>query len=95
MIKHLLPFLLCLVFRIYLCAQDVAVESPSQPSQVAPDAEELTRLLQQFLERASRNEVAVHDRFWADDLIYTSSSERRIGKADIMREVCAESGKAA
>lgn len=32
----------------------------------------------------------MHDRFWADDLIYTGSAGRRIGKADIMREVRSE-----
>lgn len=29
----------------------------------------------------------MHERFWADDLIYTSSAGRRIGKTDILREV--------
>ena len=51
---------------------------------------ELTKLLQDFLAGAGRNDVAMHDRFWADDLIYTGSIGRRIGKADIMREVRAE-----
>ena len=32
----------------------------------------------------------MHDRFWAEDLIYTSSSGKRIGKADILRDVRAE-----
>jgi hypothetical protein len=54
-------------------------------AQTAPDAEELTRLLKEFLAGASRNDVATHDRFWAEDLIYTGSSGRRIGKTDIMR----------
>ncbi|HEU0175480.1 MAG TPA: nuclear transport factor 2 family protein [Blastocatellia bacterium] len=56
-------------------------------AQTAPDADELTRLLKEFLAGASRNDSATHDRFWAEDLIYTSSSGRRIGKADIMRDV--------
>jgi ketosteroid isomerase-like protein len=56
-------------------------------AQTAPDAPELTRLLQDFLAGASRNDVAIHDRFWADDLIYTSSNGSRMGKADIMRDV--------
>jgi len=56
----------------------------------APDAPELTELLRTFLDGASRNDVALHERFWADDLIYTASAGRRIGKADIMREVRAE-----
>src|SRR5262245_32009393 len=52
----------------------------------APDAAELTRLLNEFLQGASRNDAAMHDRFWAEDLIYTGSSGRRVGKADIMRD---------
>lgn len=53
----------------------------------APDAAELTRLVQEFLAGASTNDAAVHERFWADDLIYTGSSGRRVSKADIMRDV--------
>ena len=56
-------------------------------AQTAPDAAELTKLLQDFLAGAGRNDVAMHERFWADDLIYTASAGRRIGKADIMKEV--------
>src|SRR5215813_7857879 len=60
--------------------------APSLCAQSAPDAAELTRLVKEFLDGASRNDAAVHDRFWADDLIYTGSSGRRIGKADIVRD---------
>ncbi|HEU4509838.1 MAG TPA: nuclear transport factor 2 family protein [Pyrinomonadaceae bacterium] len=56
-------------------------------AQVAPDAADLTKLLNDFLAGASRNDPAVHDRFWADDLIYTRSAGRRVTKADIMRDV--------
>lgn len=59
-------------------------------AQTAPDAPELTKLLQDFLVGASRNDAAMHERFWADDLIYTASAGRRIGKADILKEVRAE-----
>ena len=55
-------------------------------AQPAPDAPELTKLLQDFLAGAGRNDVAMHERFWADDLIYTASAGRRIGKADNLRE---------
>jgi hypothetical protein len=55
-------------------------------AQTAPDGAELTKLLKDFLAGASRNDAAIHDRFWADDLIYTSSSGRRMGKADIMSD---------
>lgn len=40
-------------------------------AQTTPDAPELTKLLNDFLAGAGRNDVAMHDRFWADDLIYT------------------------
>jgi len=56
-------------------------------AQTAPDAGELTRLLNEFLAGASRNDPAVHDRFWAEDVIYTGSAGKRRGKADIMRDV--------
>ena len=56
-------------------------------AQTAPDAAELTKLLNDFLAGASRNDPAAHDRFWADDLIYTRSAGRRVNKADIMRDV--------
>ena len=56
-------------------------------AQAAPDATELTKLLHDFLAGAGRNEAAMHDRFWADDLIYTSALGRRKGKADILREL--------
>lgn len=55
--------------------------------QTAPDGAELTALLKSFLDGASRNDAAMHDRFWADDLIYTTSAGRRKGKADIMRDL--------
>jgi ketosteroid isomerase-like protein len=60
------------------------------PAETAPAGAELTTLLKDFLAGAGRNDVAMHERFWADDLIYTASAGRRIGKADILREVRAE-----
>ena len=56
-------------------------------AQNAPESAELTKLLNDFLAGASRNDPAAHDRFWADDLIYTRSAGRRVTKADIMRDV--------
>jgi hypothetical protein len=53
----------------------------------APEAAVLTRLLRAFLAGASVNDSTAHQRFWADDLIYTGSSGRRVGKADILRDV--------
>jgi hypothetical protein len=56
-------------------------------AQTAPDAAELTKLLNDFLAGASRNDVAIHERFWADDLIYTRSVGRRVNKAEVMHDV--------
>jgi len=56
-------------------------------AQTAPDAAELTKLLNEFLAGASRNDVAVHERFWADDLIYTRSAGRRVNKSEVMHDV--------
>ena len=50
----------------------------------APAAGELTRLLNEFLDGASRNDIKAHERFWADDLIYTRSAGVRMGKAGIL-----------
>lgn len=59
----------------------------SVSAQTAPDAAELTKLLNDFLAGASRNDVSVHERFWADDLIYTRSAGRRVNKAEVMQDV--------
>src|SRR5882762_11942336 len=56
-------------------------------AQTAPNAADLTRMLKEFLAGASRNDAVVHDRFWADDVIYTGSGGRRRGKTDIMHDV--------
>ncbi len=64
---------------------------PALPAETAPDAPELTKLLNDFLAGASKNDVSMHDRFWADELVYTSALGRRKGKADIMRELRDES----
>ncbi len=73
--------------RILLTATLLLSLSAGLSAQTAPDAPELTKLLQDFLAGAGRNDAAMHERFWADDLIYTASAGRRIGKADIMKEV--------
>lgn len=66
----------------------LALSASAQTAPVtAPDASELTKLLNEFLAGASRNDAAVHDRFWADDVIYTGSGGKRRGKAEIMQDV--------
>jgi ketosteroid isomerase-like protein len=48
----------------------------------AGDSEEILRLLEDFLANASVE--AAHERFWAEDLVYTSSRGTRTTKAEIM-----------
>ena len=74
--------------KIFLSTMIVALTlALNAQAQTAPDAEELTKLLKEFLAGASRDDAATHDRSWAEDLVYTGSSGRRIGKADIMRGI--------
>ena len=48
----------------------------------ASDVDELTAILHEFL--AAPDEEHAHARFWAEDLVYSSSAGLRFGKADIM-----------
>lgn len=73
--RTLMPLILALL---------LAPAAHAQGAAPAPAAEELTQLLKYFLDGASRNDVAVHDRFWADDLVYTRSAGMRVGKAEIL-----------
>jgi ketosteroid isomerase-like protein len=65
----------------------ILIMTSTVAAQTAQDAAELKKLLNDFLAGASRNDPAVHERFWADDLIYTRSAGRRVDKAEIMRGV--------
>jgi len=47
----------------------------------------LTTMLHEFLATSSQAET--HARFWADDLVYTSSNGTRFGKADILQGMSA------
>lgn len=53
-------------------------------AQQEDDKQVLTNLLDEFLEGASYNDPQIHERFWAEDLIYTGSAGNRTTKADIM-----------
>lgn len=64
-----------------------AAVSMAAPKGAATEADGLRTLLDQFLAGASVNDAAMHDRFWADDLIYTGSGGRRIGKTELMNDV--------
>src|ERR1043166_472623 len=73
--------------KTILCSLLLLTLASSVLAQTAPDAAELTKILNDFFPGASRTDVAVHDRFWADDLIYTRSAGRRVNKAEVMHDV--------
>ena len=75
--------------RAFLYGIAVLAVAPGVPAAAAdggPAAVELTALVDEFLAGVSRNDATVHDRFWADDLVYTRAAGQRIGKADILRD---------
>jgi ketosteroid isomerase-like protein len=78
-------------FAFSILTAVIASSLNAQTPPPAPDATELTTLLKDFLAGASKNDAAMHDRFWADDLIYTGSGGKRRGKAEIMKDVRSES----
>jgi hypothetical protein len=78
------------LFALLLSTIVVLAEPSASPSATAPDAETLKQLLKEFLDGAGRNDLAVHERFWADELIYTRSAGQRLSKADILRDTKAE-----
>lgn len=72
------PILLLSLCFLFTCS------SPDLPINESAEKETLTELLNDFLDGASVNDYAIHDRFWADDLIYTSSSGERFPKETIL-----------
>ena len=70
-----------LLFLIFIIPATLLGQSDVEEKEV------LTELLNEFLEGASYNDAAIHDRFWAENLIYTGSNGNRIGKSDIMAGV--------
>lgn len=67
---------------ILLCSPSVA------QMKAAPTTEtQLKLLLNEFLDGAGRNDKAMHERFWADDVTYTSAKGVVRNKAAILRSL--------
>jgi len=58
------------------------------------DRQQLHTLLDEFMLGASSNDRTTHERFWADDLVYTSSSGERFGKQHILDGLAGSAGSA-
>jgi hypothetical protein len=71
--------------RLCMLAVMLCVASAGSASAGATVVAELTAMLHDFL--ANSATAASHDRFWADDLVYTSSNGTRFGKAEIMHSL--------
>ena len=59
----------------------------SAAGQTSKATTELSALLNEFLAGAGRNDAAIHEKFWAEDLIYTRSAGSRITKGELMKGV--------
>ncbi len=59
------------------------------------DEAALRQLLDQFMVGATAGDRATHERFWDEDLVYTSSAGLRFGKADILASLRAAAVDAA
>jgi len=84
------------VLRLVLLAASVAVLAPLARAADAPPTPERTvsdisALLREFLSRV--DDPAMHARFWADDLVYTSGRGEVKTKAEIVKSV-ADAAKA-
>ncbi|MEL7311730.1 MAG: nuclear transport factor 2 family protein [Pseudomonadota bacterium] len=72
--RFLLPTVVLLV---------VSIPTHADPTDAEKTAA-LTDLLDTFLAGASRGDRQVHERFWDDDLVYTSSAGTRTNKSAIL-----------
>src|SRR6476660_1892437 len=62
----------------------------TNPPDAARTRSEITTMLTTFLTPAVNNSAAGHERFWADDLVYTSSAGKVMSKADILKAIAEE-----
>ena len=86
--------LVAILFVLGACIAYIAVKAQIQPSnnlKTLQADQQLQQMLRDFL--SGVNDPAAHDRFWADDLIYTGASGKVRTKAEIMKSVREEAAK--
>src|SRR5262245_7757491 len=71
--------------NVILILAVLLVSTAASYGQAAPDAPELTRMLNEVPLRDGRNDAAVPYRLWAEDLMYTRSAGVRTNKEEIMK----------
>jgi len=67
-----------------------AYGNDASPPDAARTRGEITTMLMTFLTPAVNNSAAGHERFWADDLVYTSSAGKVMSKGDILKSFAEE-----
>ena len=75
-------FRFCGLLVVLLAFAPFNVVAQSSAAMVSDDEGELTAMLHEFLGSSDQREA--HVKFWADDLVYTSSNGTRFGKADVL-----------
>ncbi len=90
------PKLVILVAVLFFCGAWIAyeaVQAQVHPSgkgdglRVMNSHEQVEKLVRDFLSGAAKNDTAAHERFWSDDVIYTTSTGIVRTKAEILKNV--------
>ena len=82
-------FLLLLALPV-LIATTASYGADANPPDAGSTRTEIAAMLTTFLQPAVNNSAAGHERFWADDLVYTSSMGKVMSKADILKSFAEE-----
>jgi hypothetical protein len=88
-IRHFARTLLLAIAMLFL-ATAAAIAGNATPADADSTRAQITSMLTTFLTPAVNGSAAGHERFWADDLVYTSSSGKVMSKADIMKSFADE-----
>ncbi|MCC5933053.1 MAG: nuclear transport factor 2 family protein [Balneolales bacterium] len=79
--KILLPIAIMLLCIFSGCAETSVQETLLSEEEART---EILQKLDRFMEGASRGDAEIHGSFWHEELVYTSSSGARFGKAALM-----------
>lgn len=71
-----MKLLFCTLLTCWLCQSPLLAQETTVTTEIAS-------LLTEFLQKVDQADM--HDRFWAEDLVYTSSGGERFGKERIMQ----------
>jgi ketosteroid isomerase-like protein len=95
-VKLLIAMVTCM-FVVGAVVAYEAVQAQMKPADTsattATDEQQIEKLVRDFLNGAGTNDVTAHERFWADELVYTGSSGTVRTKAEILKNVREASAK--